>query len=186
MANLFVMVGIPGSGKSTFLKTYFRGRQDVRIVSRDAIRFSLVKPDEPYFLRENEVQQKFWREINKELAAGKDVFVDQTSISITSRKKLLKNIHGYNKCIAIFLNDSLDTNLCLKRNEKREGRAFVPPEIIKNMATQLELPSSFEGFDMIFTWSSNSKLLSLFPYPTQTLSSINPEKLLEIQEEKNE
>lgn len=180
MANLFVMVGIPGSGKSTFLKTYFRGRQSVRIVSRDAIRFSLVKPDEPYFLRENEVQQKFWREINKELAAGKDVFVDQTSISIASRKKLLKNIHGYNKCIAIFLNDSLDINLCLKRNEKREGRAFVPPEIIKNMATQLELPSPFEGFDMIFTWSSNSKLLSPFPYPTQILSSINPEKLLEI------
>lgn len=180
MANLFVMVGTPGSGKSTFLKNYFYGKRGVRIVSRDVIRFSLVKPDEPYFLRENEVQQKFWREINKELAAGKDVFVDQTSISIASRKKLLKNIHGYNKCIAIFLEDSLDTDLCLKRNEGREGRAFVPPEIIKNMATQLELPSPFEGFDMIFTWSSNSKLLSPFPYPTQILSSINPEKLLEI------
>lgn len=180
MANLFVMVGIPGSGKSTFLKENFEGKENVKIVSRDAIRFSLVKPDEPYFSREGEVQQKFWREINKGLAAGKDVFVDQTSIFIASRKKLLKNIHGYNKCIAIFLEDSLDTNLCLKRNEKREGRAFVPPKSIKDMASWLELPSPFEGFDMIFTWNSNSKLLSPFPYPAQIFSSINPEKLLEI------
>lgn len=184
MANLYVMVGIPGSGKSTFLKENFEGKENVKIVSRDAIRFSLVKPDESYFSKETEVQLKFWREINKELAAGKNVFADQTSIFIASRKKLLKNIHGYNKCIAIFLEDSLNTNLCLKRNQQRNGtRAFVPPKAIKDMASWLELPSPFEGFDMIFTWSSNSKLLSPFPYPTQIFSSINPEKLLEIQEE---
>ena len=140
----------------------------------------------PYFSRETEVQQKFWREINKELAAGKDVFVDQTSISIASRKKLLKNIYGYNKCIAILLEDSLDTDLCLKRNEGREGRAFVPPKIIKNMATQFKFPSPSEGFDMVFTWNSNSKLLSPLPYLIQFSSSINPEKLLEKKKKKNE
>ena len=53
MRNLFVMVGVPGSGKSTFLKENFEGKGNVKIVSRDAIRFSFVKPDEPYFSKES-------------------------------------------------------------------------------------------------------------------------------------
>lgn len=46
MATLYVICGIPGSGKSTWIKNHTSSEI---LVSRDAIRFDMVKEDEPYF-----------------------------------------------------------------------------------------------------------------------------------------
>lgn len=85
MANLYLMCGIPGSGKSTFLKNKIRNNNSV-IISRDAIRFSIVKPNEEYFSHEDEVLEIFWNQINEALAANKTVYVDQTSLTPRARK----------------------------------------------------------------------------------------------------
>ena len=57
MNKLYLMVGIPGSGKSTFIAN----TKEVRtlIVSRDAIRFSMVSEGESYFKKEKEVFNTF-------------------------------------------------------------------------------------------------------------------------------
>ena len=57
MANLFIMMGAPGAGKSTFIKN-LKGESGIPI-SRDQIRFSMVKEDEPYFSKEKEVYKEF-------------------------------------------------------------------------------------------------------------------------------
>ena len=56
MKTLYMMIGIPGSGKSTWLKTY---ADNGVIISRDEVRFSMVREDEPYFSREKEVFESF-------------------------------------------------------------------------------------------------------------------------------
>ena len=71
MANLYLMCGVPGAGKSTFIKKRTRLDHAV-VVSRDAIRFSIVKPDEEYFSHEDEVVKIFWEQINKALAENKE------------------------------------------------------------------------------------------------------------------
>ena len=48
MADLFLMSGVPGAGKSTFLKNRIKKDTSV-VISRDVIRFSIVKPEEDYF-----------------------------------------------------------------------------------------------------------------------------------------
>ena len=124
MKNLFIMCGLPGAGKSTLLKTTIKQANSV-IISRDAIRFSLVRPDEEYFSHEDEVTATFWEQINTALAEDKNVFADQTSLTPRARKWLLDHVHGYEKVHIIWVDADLES--CLERNENRKGtRAYVP------------------------------------------------------------
>ena len=58
--NLWMMCGIPGAGKSTWIsnnKNFFSG--SINVVSRDKIRFALLDEGEDYFSRENDVWSNF-------------------------------------------------------------------------------------------------------------------------------
>ena len=79
MANLFIMMGAPGAGKSTFIKN-LKGESGIPI-SRDNIRFSMVKEDEPYFSKEKEVYKEFIRLINEHLSRNRDVIADATHLN---------------------------------------------------------------------------------------------------------
>lgn len=152
MADLYLMCGVPGAGKSTFLKNHIKEENSI-IISRDIIRFSIVKPDEDYFSHEDEVLDIFWEQINKALAEGKNTFVDQTSLTPRARKWLLQHVEGYKHANLIWIDENLET--CLKRNELRRGtRAYVPRSVIRRMFSQFIEPSLDEGFDYIFHYNS--------------------------------
>ena len=158
MANLYLMVGCPGSGKSTFLKKRTKLNNAV-IISRDAIRFSIVKPDEEYFSHEDEVVEIFWEQINKALSENKDVFVDQTSLTPRSRKWQLQHVTGYKYANIIWIDEDLDT--CLKRNRMRRGtRSYVPEESVRRMFSQFIEPSLDEGFYRIYRYNSKENKLT--------------------------
>lgn len=148
MANIYLMIGIPGSGKSTFCKKCLsEATAPVEYVSRDEIRFSLLKSNDSYFSKEKEVLKIFYSRINKALSEGKDVYIDQTSTTLAGRRKLFTHIYGYNNVFAIWFDVPLET--CLKRNETRSGRAYVPPHEIINMYDNFCPPTYKENFDMI-------------------------------------
>ena len=155
MANLYLMCGCPGAGKSTFIEENFN--QAVSVISRDTIRFSLVSPDEDYFSREDEVTKEFWKQINDNLAKGKHVVADQTSLTPRSRKWFIQHVTGYAKLNIVLIDEDLET--CLERNEKRKGtRAYVPEENVRRMYKRLIEPSFKEGFDNIFKYNSKEGL----------------------------
>ena len=162
MADLYIMCGVPGVGKSTFLKNKnINTKPNTVIVSRDTIRFSIVKSDEEYFSHENEVLTIFWKQINDNLKIGKDVFADQTSLTPGARKKLLKHVKGYNHVYCIWI--EADLNICLENNEKRKGtRSYVPRGTIRRMYIQFIKPSLIEGFDDIYHFiNKNNKLIPI-------------------------
>lgn len=144
MATLYVVCGIPGSGKSHYCREH---KKDGVHVSRDAIRFALLEDGENYFAHEDEVYEIFWNKINKELAAGRDVYADQTSLSAKPRHWLLSHISVPCFKVAIVMDTPLD--VCLERNSKRTGRERVPAATIKNMYNSFTLPTEEEGFDKI-------------------------------------
>lgn len=152
---LYVSCGVPGSGKSTFLKEM--KNKDEIIISRDEIRFALLKPGEEYFSHEREVYAKFLNEITKNIKEGYNVYADATHLNEKSRYSLLhqlcnKGCRPY-EIDAIYFDIPL--KVCLERNEYRLGTpAYVPKEQIEKMFSQFTPPQRYEGFKNI--WSVNS------------------------------
>lgn len=138
--NLILLAGIPGSGKSTWLRTHL-GDGDA-YVSRDEVRFSIISDDEDYFAHETEVFDKFVAEIEENLNKGLRVFADATHINWASRRKLLERIHDKDNIdIDVYVfKTPLET--CLERNEQRTGRAVVPRSVIRRMGGQMTHPLS--------------------------------------------
>ena len=138
MPRLFIMCGLPASGKSTFAQQFIKNN-DIRYVSRDEIRFSIIKKDEEYFSHEKEVFKKFAGTIAQTLVDGFDVIADATHLNRISRDKLIRAIDQYTTeytITYIVLETSLET--CMERNALREGRARVPDSVMKNMAENWE------------------------------------------------
>ena len=138
---LFIMCGAPGSGKSYFIK--HNRNVDGIVVSRDKIRFSMLSDGEEYFSKEKAVFKEFVKQIQKGLDDGKVVYADATHLNGVSRLKLLNHLNLKNTdVIPIFFKTSLET--CLARNAKREGRAKVPEDALKNMYNSMTSPSNDE------------------------------------------
>lgn len=148
MAKLFLMMGIPGSGKTTWTSKYLRKLD--KHVSRDEVRFSMVAEHEEYFSKEKEVFKKFTDLINTYLEEGYDVYADATHLNQASRNKLLRAISSKPEEVnVIWIKTPLEE--ALKRNENRKGtRAYVPRNVIRRMHYSIESPSFEEGINKIY------------------------------------
>ena len=140
MKVLYLLCGPSGSGKSTFAKLEDGKRklvgENCLIISRDIIRFSLLKDGEDYFAHEKEVFNIFIKEIQNGINNSCDtIVVDATNLNEGSRNKVLDKIEIKDYKI-IVINFLLPLEECLKRNEKREGRAKVPHSVIRRQFSQ--------------------------------------------------
>lgn len=140
--HLYLMVGPAGSGKSTWLA--HNARTDSCVVSRDAIRFNLVKEDEPYFSRENEVFDQYIYDIQEALnsTAYEAVYCDATHLNEQARNKVLDrlDLSDVAQIYALVIRPPLDE--ILKRNANRSGREFVPEAVIKRMYNSYTDPAA--------------------------------------------
>ena len=149
MSILYLMCGVPGAGKTTFIEKNAE-KEDV-VITRDAIRLSLLKEGENYFSHEKEVRKLVWDKATEALRNGHDVIVDQTSLTVGSRRIALQNIKGYDKVILVWIDEDLDT--CLERNELRKGTsAYVPRGVIRRMYYHFDEPTLEEGFSLIYKY----------------------------------
>lgn len=138
--TLWILVGLPGSGKSTAAARFVKDNPDYIHVSRDVIRFAMLGNNDDYFKYEKAVYKEFIGQIQMGLDSGKNVIADATHLNKNSRLKLLEALHDLDKINVncCYFSTSLET--CLKRNSYREGRAKVPENVIKNMYKSLTNP----------------------------------------------
>lgn len=169
--NLYVLVGIPGSGKSTAGARYgtVYSSDDIRekLFGDSALQFEekavkeylhRIKPE----LRQEELDtlsekdliaagnsmvfSRLNRDVKKALQRGEDVVYDATSLTPKTRKAILKKFAGlYDHTVAIFVNTDLEE--AKRRNAGRERK--VPDEVIEKMYSQLRAPDVSEGFDEV-------------------------------------
>ena len=143
--TLWIMCGAPASGKSWFAKNKLIKDSNWNYISRDEVRFSMVKDDEEYFSHETAVFKAFVEKIAVALAWGSDnIISDATHLNWGSRRKLLNALKEYYPIetldiIPVVIDAKLED--ILERNKLRDGRARVPEETIRRMYKNISDPA---------------------------------------------
>lgn len=156
----YILSGVPGCGKSTWARKFAAKMPDyIKHVSRDEIRFSLLKDGEDYFAHEGEVLLNFYRQANEILASGKNVIMDATHTSERALCETLRRINVDAKMIFVSFDVPLD--VCLARNAQRKGLACVPEQVIRSAyATKNKLNISVQnGKFNVSVWNVGEDVL---------------------------
>jgi predicted kinase len=136
--RLIITVGLPGSGKSTYL-----AHLGVNAISSDEVRRLIG--DDP---RDQSINARVFSVIRylirQRIAAGRPVtYVDATHLTPWERKpyRVIAQRYGFTLEALFF---DVPVEVCMARNQARDR--VVPEETIRKMALQMIRPTRDEGF----------------------------------------
>ncbi len=142
-AELVMLVGIPGSGKSTMSNEYIE--KGYAVHSSDLIRRELYGDEETQG-KASAVFEMIAQRARKDLSAGRPCVIDATNLSRRRRRSMLISLskHAEKKTCAVVL---ASPETCMERNACRART--VPHEQIYHMLCAFETPYYYEGWDRI-------------------------------------
>lgn len=142
--KLFMMIGIPGSGKSKEAEIIAK-EHDAIIHASDRIREEFSK--RPNTKEDNSfIFQQLHLRVQRDLKAGKNVVYDATNINSKKRISFLNSINNI-PCEKIAIIMATPYEQCVKNNAERERS--IPEMVIEKMYKNFQVPYYYEGFDII-------------------------------------
>lgn len=146
--TLYITVGLPGSGKSTYAKNFIKGKE-IEYLSSDSLRAIFGKDEDDQTVTPF-VFGHIKKKVDEFLKDGKNVLVDATSVNRRERADYINAAKKYGaKVVALVF--KMDRAGLIERNQKRgqEGGRVVPTNIIDKMLAKYEEPSYSEGIDVM-------------------------------------
>ncbi len=129
--SLIVLIGVSGSGKSTFARKHFKATE---ILSSDYCR-GLVSDDENSQAATNDAFEVLRFIAQKRLAAGRLTVVDATNVQPESRKQFVEIAREFH-CLPVAIVLDLPERVAHDRNKSRPDRDFGS-HVIRQQAQQL-------------------------------------------------
>ena len=138
MTRVYITIGIPTSGKSTYSKNRVEDINGKAIrFSSDDIRKAYNKPDHAEVFR---IMRKGLREA-VESNYYDEIYYDATNVNRKRRRSLYREIKSWDKEVEVFgVFFSIPLFESLKRNSKRNADEKVPEHTILRMHRQLQVP----------------------------------------------
>ena len=151
MPKCYQLVGVPGSGKSTWIANQDWAK-DCVVVSTDAFVEDYAKECGSTY---SEVFDDYMPTAVKLMAdqvvrareAGRNIIWDQTSVSISSRTKKFNMLPDYEHIAVVFRTP--DSEELDRRLASRPGKT-IPKNVIRSMINNFDMPSEDEGFKEIW------------------------------------
>jgi len=151
MARCYQMVGVPGSGKSTWIFNQEWANDCVIVSTDDFVQAYARSVGKTY----SEVFDEFMPEAVNLMAKkvvearemGKDIIWDQTSTTIKSRARKFNMLPDYEHIAVVFETPS---RIELRRRlDSRPGKE-IPWAVVEGMLASFEMPTEEEGFKEIW------------------------------------
>jgi predicted kinase len=152
MAKCYILIGVPGSGKSTWIhqqnfdwsRTVVASTDDY--VDAEALRqektyseiFKDTMPDAVAYMAKTVVDA---------VKEGKDIIWDQTSVTVPSRAKKFRMLPANYDVIAVVFKTPDEAELA-RRLASRPGKV-IPKYVMESMRANWQVPTKAEGFGSI-------------------------------------
>ena len=140
--TVVIMIGLQGSGKSTFYMTH---------LAEDFVRVNLDT------LKTRHRERLLIEEC---ISQNRSFAVDNTNPTRSDREKyiILAKEAGY-RVVGYFMESKIKD--CIERNALREGMARVPEKAIAATSNKLEIPSYDEGFDELYFVKNDGRAMTI-------------------------
>ena len=151
MQRVIMLVGLPGSGKSTYAKNLIQDENlklnfNWKLCSSDRTRLKLYG-DEKIQGNPQTVFTHLHKEVEKALLDGYNVIYDATNVNRKSRKTLLQLTQKFDNVVTECHIIWSPYEVCIERDSQRDRT--VGEEVIKKMLFRWESPFFDEGFSVI-------------------------------------
>lgn len=151
MAKCYQLVGVPASGKSTWIKN-----QDwalgLTVVSTDAFVEDYARAQDKTY---SEVFDEYMPtavnlmadQVVRAREHGHDIIWDQTSTSVKSRARKFNMLPDYEHIAVVF--KTPEPEELARRLASRPGKE-IPDHVVASMIANFEMPSTEEGFSQVW------------------------------------
>lgn len=152
MPTLYVLVGVPGSGKSTWIAHQMFDWNRTVVASTDNYVEQVAKSQgktysEVFKSAMPTAIKHMTKTVNDAVKNNYDIIWDQTSTSIESRVKKLRMVpDNYRKIAVVF--PTPDSEEHQRRLANRPGKV-IPKSVIDQMQASMVTPTTAEGFDEV-------------------------------------